>query len=737
MNLRGQQSSIVDASRRLAVAATATAALVATMAAAAAQRRAEPVPAALRARFGFSGPLMHKAGWGVRLLRIARLDGADKPAAIVVANPRRSRLEVLRCRDGSLEVEHLQTDGALAGLATGDVDGDGVIDLLTLTARGRLVVWGGADPSRTTAAIDVGDPADGDALRAADLDSDGRCDALVRTATGFRRVTHIAAAPRVAPADPMLGRKLRDVHLLDADGDTRPDVVVAVNDDTHGLWIQRTIEDGTGGPWLAMPVAAMTNAFPGTHRDGPTLATIEGRHGRVVESRLRRVDGTVRPGLELLPLPTDTSRGARAFAHGDLDGDGDADLVIADAERAQLRTYLFGEDGVSVHTTPSLAGIDSLSITDLDGDGAADLLLTSAEEGALAWKSGTAPADAFPARLPVEDKPLVAVATGGDVLYLAQKDRKVALWRMRQPTAQPGNQRVLDLGRMPDAPLRLMAADLDGDGHTDLAFVQPKKGLRVLRGKANGDFHMPKGGDRGPAMLEVADGAVELIEHAGRPALLVVQPRFTRVLRLDANGDAEVLAQDNGPEGAERLDLATELPAGGRAYADLAAGKIWLARPENAPVSVDIPQLGITHLLAQDDAVLLLAIAGILRVPLAGTAWELQRLRDHEPPTDDTSYYGGTTGDWDNDGVRELAVACDDLHGFHVLTTDGRRLARALSFPIFELTEGSDGNNEPHEFAAGDVDGDGADDLVVLCHDRALVYLQARATPEEPRQTGR
>ena len=56
--------------------------------------------------------------------------------------------------------------------------------------------------------------------------------------------------------------------------------------------------------------------------------------------------------------------------------------------------------------------------------------------------------------------------------------------------------------------------------------------------------------------------------------------------------------------------------------------------------------------------------------------------------------------------------------------TDGR-LARALSIPVFETTSGA-GNQEPREMRIGDVDGDGRNDLVLIAHDRVLIYLQEK-----------
>ena len=45
---------------------------------------------------------------------------------------------------------------------------------------------------------------------------------------------------------------------------------------------------------------------------------------------------------------------------------------------------------------------------------------------------------------------------------------------------------------------------------------------------------------------------------------------------------------------------------------------------------------------------------------------------------------------------------------------------------IFEISAANRWGSEPRAFEAGDLDGDGRNDLAVLCHDRILVYLQEK-----------
>jgi len=54
-------------------------------------------------------------------------------------------------------------------------------------------------------------------------------------------------------------------------------------------------------------------------------------------------------------------------------------------------------------------------------------------------------------------------------------------------------------------------------------------------------------------------------------------------------------------------------------------------------------------------------------------------------------------------------------------------MLHATGFPIFEtkiFSAGEVREFEPHQMLAADVTGDGREDLVLLCHDRVLVYPQ-------------
>ena len=66
-------------------------------------------------------------------------------------------------------------------------------------------------------------------------------------------------------------------------------------------------------------------------------------------------------------------------------------------------------------------------------------------------------------------------------------------------------------------------------------------------------------------------------------------------------------------------------------------------------------------------------------------------------------------------------------------TSESGKLVPAQSFRIFEsrlFSGGEPREFEPSQVIVADVTGDGADDVVLMCHDRILIYPQMRESDE-------
>ncbi len=697
-----------------------------------AQSSPPPVDPALRARFGFVGPLRHKIGDGLDLLQVRDLDG-DGRAEIVVEYPQRGRLDVLSFDPDAAEGESIRsrsvdTGGVLAGVRLADIDGDGRPDLVTLTQAGRIAVLDRAAGAQPIRDVEVGAPGGNNSLRAGDLDGDGTEELVCLTQDGIRVVRDLAGTPQVGVALALGEDRPRSFLLTDVDGDDRLDVVLTTGDERMPLRI--ALGDGAGGfgSWLLFPLPRLGRAFAGAGFAGdPTLAIFRDARGRLVEHRVTRADaaGEAR-AVQFVAMPG-VKRGAFPFAHADVDGDGAPDLVLAQPERAELTILLERDGSFEAETVPTLAGVSGLAAGDVDGDGRTDLLLASPEEKTLSWWSGAWPRDRFPERIVAGIEP-VAVAVGPDaaILTLVKGRREGELHRIRWDGAGfSAPEQVAKIDRLSGEPQRLLCGEFDPTPGYDVAVVLPGDGLRVFRSDGNGGFTGIDSRDDGAAEIgpKVEDGAVAVVRHAAGDALLICRGRYARIVRLDATGQPLVLEQRNAPAGAEELTLGTLQAESAELFVDRKSGKLFRLQGTAAPEPVTLPALGATHVLDHGGDALVLGRTGVARVRF-GAGWVIDEVRNHEPPTESTRYFLGLAADLDSDGAAELALADGDLHGVQVLVAAADSLQRALAMPVFEPADGSDEIWEPRMLAAGDVDGDGATDLVLVAFDRVLIYLQ-------------
>jgi len=311
---------------------------------------------------------------------------------------------------------------------TGDLDGDGVLDLvLAVHLRGLLALRGDGRGGfvRAGEGLDFAEAAGSPgfssrAARVVDLDRDGRLDVLAlgegprlagpagagsRVIGGAQGVVLYrgAGGGRFERSD--LGTGAHEIFggsiaVADFDADGRLDFAVS-----SGQFGRRDLVRlaRAGGVWQPLPLAgvrakAYVRAVAAADFDGDGRADLalgyttiaSGSWWSGVDVLLARAD----EAWERVPLTAEEGTGgARALAAADLDADGAADLVALDA--AGSLTVLRGDgrgafrrETASPPAFPGGCRGAHLALADLDGDGLPDLLASFAQEAG----AGAAPA---------------------------------------------------------------------------------------------------------------------------------------------------------------------------------------------------------------------------------------------------------------------------------------------------------------------------------------------------------
>jgi hypothetical protein len=563
-----------------------------------------------------------------------------------------------------------------ADFAPGDFDEDGALDFAVLLAEGagsRLAVLGGeggeggAWTMRSSTAID-GTPA---RLECADLGGDGIADLAVETGTLLQVWAGGGAAGRgdgtfTLASERTLLAAGGDLVVGDTDGDARLDIGVCVPS-TGDLW---TFANGTTeaslAPQLDAPVAAAAGGTPASPAfadfDGDGLADLVvalADSGRVAV--LPGVPGGFGPAI---PFPG----GGGALVVGDFTGDGTADVVVVAGDSVVCLPSMCGPKLAATvalarrDEPPAIVGFErtfawtrtapvALARVELSRDGGAHwtALAEAVAADRLAW-TVTGPATGA-ARLRVAD----ASVPG--------RFDETASFAIREAFGTPGASAAL-------AGSRLATGDLDGDAFADAA---------------------------------VTDGAtVQVLRGIG------LQGGFTEVARFAAPGVRQVLLADVDRDGlADVVTLSGGYLALHRRLAD---GSF----DEPLIVPIDSGDAGLVVGDFDEDGTPDMALASsngvanrvsVLRGFGVPGAPEFVPLTNAALPAAPAAI---ATGDWNGDGIADLAVT--HAAGLSVLLGNG---AGGRGDGTFRVTSTrAFGAGSLRGLLACDADGDGAPDLV-------------------------
>jgi hypothetical protein len=648
-----------------------------------------------------------------------------------------------------------------------DLNGDGRPDIAYYGDPKELVVLynqgtnGWSAPKRWP--IDDGQLSP-NALATGDLNGDGRTD-LVLLAEDYvyflpQQVDHSLGEPLKIP----LSAPVKSVQVVDIDGDGRSDLLLVNWDDPNPFRFRLQKADGQLGPELYFSSAPIRSYWADNLEvNGKTqIITIALNSGRAsvsefVQKPAESLSKCFDQGqFQVLPL-NKTSKARRGQLWADVNGDGLPDLLVAEPESGQLSLYLQQADGTlaAPKTFPTLAGVSDLAVADWAGNGKPEIFLLSADEKHV----GVTRLDenqrmAFPTLLPLEGTPLVLAVDklkpdGKPVLaVIVDRDGKRSLLIQ----SADGTVKTQKLSENFSAnPTTLFFHDADQDGLTDLVVLTPYEKVKILRQVAGKDFEeievAPPGGEIQQPWLSAAD-----IDGDGKPELLLTQKNFLRAVVLkreaeSANGGSWVFSvkeQINGASSNSRLVGAAPIPNCTNAVSSLflldaeqkaltlcerdSAGVFRVVRNIHLPVSDFRGLQPIALGSGQANTVALLGLNVTAWLPLQGQVWELKELDSYETPIRDGHLNDVVSGDLNNDGRKDLVFLETAKNYLDLVMFDaGHKLVPANRWQVFEERTFRGRRSdlpEPREAVVADLTGHRKNDLVVLVHDRILLYPQ-------------
>ncbi|NNF43990.1 MAG: VCBS repeat-containing protein [Phycisphaerales bacterium] len=728
--------------------------------------------------FGFGELEVLKVGRRAGPVTVADLDG-DGRNDLVIVNNHASRIELHRQRPDAtpddampptrvnefpelwrFERTNVSVTHGVTAITAADYDADGRMDLIYASATPSEVVFlrqgemGRFDVDRRHRVRDLAPIRDG--LAFADVLGDDRPE-LLAVVGGDVKVWPLESARLGPPTTLATVAPILAIMVDDLDGDGRGDIVGISPDDPAPVrvWFGDH-ENGhavIGGQHrFEMPplIEATTVRLP--NRAAARLAVIERPSRRIVlydvDEQAIEPAGDREASMRIYSF-TDEATRDRDHAVVDVDGDGRLDLVATDTEASALVVYRQRSDhgfraGVS---NPSLTQLTHVAAANLDTDPSAEILVLSAEEGVVGrCEVGDGGRVRFP--LPLQLSPrhtptamnLVELEGGPRVAVVAKDGRAYALALVDMT----GGVEMIELGRLSRSPETTVALDADQDGRTDLLLFTRDKPMTMLRATESG-FRLTESKDMGQYGLVQAAKAENIavldVDGDDRPELLIADRNFVRAVRYDASPPAgvspgwQVVTQIN----ARRRDsdlVSLAIVDGQIVAADQANERlVIMARADGAweeSEALSVPGFGFTTIHACDSNgagrrnILAVGEAGFAVLQTAGRRATLAEVGAWRSSDERQLPHELGAGDVNGDGFTDLVAldAGEQMCEIFTFTQRGH-LLHAVSFKVFEsrVFSGAESREfEPSQVIIADVTGDGGQDLLMLAHDRVLVY---------------
>jgi FG-GAP-like repeat len=292
-------------------------------------------------------------------------------------------------------------------------------------------------------------------------------------------------------------------------------------------------------------------------------------------------------------------------------------------------------------------------------------------------------------------------------------------------------------------PTQLMRLDANRDGRANFLLFQEEtdRGPLLYATAADGKL-APVSAEDGPRLGTARPGNIFLAQGRSE-TMLVAQESFARKLQRTGDSAWRVVDQYNASEPSAKIVGAAMIDLDGKpgreiVLVDTGIRKIRVLRKEGELFrpwkeielgSFPYEALRVADLNGDGREDLLLIGRGRFAVLYAGKAQPtLSELGTFETKLTKTYFADVVAGDLNGKGRPDLALIDTQSHQIEILRLDREyRPHHVLAFKVFEeksFAEGREGGTEPRESVIADVTGDGKPDLVLLSHDRVLIYPQ-------------
>ncbi|MDF7801132.1 VCBS repeat-containing protein [Pontiellaceae bacterium B1224] len=700
--------------------------------------------------FGFQPLEIYKFKMGTSRLVVTDING-DGLDDILFANNHISRLEILIRKPNEEKLDDLPeledrfedrgmiVDQGIKAVRVADLNNDGLPDIATFgTALGTQVRYQKEDGSfQTPERIFIKNPATVTTIQIGDLNQDGLKDILVCHRDEAELLWNSESKPFLDKKTlTFSGDKSFFGDIADVNKDGIPDLAFHFNTSRNPLKIRYGKGEGLFGTEqpIDLPQRQYMDILQAEGSDPQIGMVLRNRLAFRLYDFIEKEQPQLMEAQEVSPgrigLEGTNKKASPAWISADFNADGFDDLLVAAPELSRLHLYSGTEAGLD----PEPERIDTLSdVVRMSRSANGDILLLSNKEKIAAVHAAD-DLKRFPAiqSLPGDTLAACAVESGNDNWFVCKNTDKELL--LVKQTRDSDEHEVFYLDMQND-PNDLLAFSLP-DGKTGLIFFMaydtPKmylfdgesieeltsESFRALTQRLTlSNLQMPTPGDG--SVLTVSQGAI--------------------ARRFEWKGDRYEVTRQFNPENP-RGEMVASTPyslldgSSGTFFYDrnsgdlirfAAEGSEWgkIHIPDADQTIFDLVQL--KH--PKRDIIVMLDRTGINEVVGNGTKLDIEVAAEYVSPSENTLLAYAKLVKLGTPPRPMVALIDPSNRAVELVSYQDEELVNDLVFEVFLTSDfadtGKSRGTEPHDLETGDLNGDSIGDLVVLAHDKVLIYL--------------
>ena len=727
--------------------------------------------------FGFSDLEIIKIGDNPGPMYTGDLN-VDGVTDILVVNNRKSRIDLFLQKQGAtpedvvpvtraneipehwrFEKNRVMVSHQVAALAMHDFNHDGRTDLIYAGNPSHIVflaqqVDGTFKKTRSHRVKKLG--ANRSAFTIADISEDNKPE-LITIVEGNIQAWPLDEDSLGKPMVLATEDRIVAFELADYDGDGLDDIVGLVPDSSEPvrLWITKS-DAGirSMGPQLRFEMPPLREfasvRLPGN--EAARMAIIERASRRIVLYEVDRetieTSGDRDASIEIYPF---LGKGKRTQLVTDVNNDGLLDLIATNPSDNTIVVYEQSEgEGLSTGiSSPTLSDVGSIGSGDINQDGNDELFVLSENEGVVGRSPLTSLEVAFPQPIPFSsgNTPIsLSVIDLNDEMKVAviSKEKRSYVIDLID---QEGNNDTIDLGSLSRGPDQIIGFDADQDGNTDLLILTRDKPMKLAQMTDTG-FVVLDDDEMGQYGLvrEASEMNTTLfdVDNDGMEELLIADDNYLRAVRYEPNPENgispgwQVVTQVNLQDGSS--DLVSLAKSGDDIYVTdqenerivairinennewKESESLYIHGYDFGPIySGDFTGDGVPDILAVSDT-------GFAIIRVQGNRIALNELQSWRSDNERRVQHELAVGDVNSDGYSDMVSLDAGEQMLEIFTfSQNEKMLYATGFKIYESRIFSGGEPrewQPTQIIITDLTNDRQNDILLLSHDRLLLYKQ-------------